>query len=203
MTLASFMILGLWLATASTFAQSYFLLKNNWPYDWGPNAPVFDWAGNRLRGPQWRVELYGGPASDSLSPAVDYRTRERTMIQFQSPGFFDSTSASGHLVIGTVPRGDWAWLQVRVWSVELGATYEEALALGLGGYGESPLFYALGTDPGALQLPAPLLGLQSFTVRQIVPEPSTWALLTIGGLGLWWARRTHPSWNRSCSESAR
>jgi hypothetical protein len=51
-------------------------------------------------------------------------------------------------------------------STRFGASYEEAAARGLGGYGESPLFYAKGGDPfDQFPLPAPLLGLQSFSLR--------------------------------------
>ena len=62
-------------------------------------------------------------------------------------------------------------------------------ALGLGGFGESPIFYSQGGDPyqhaGG---PEPLIGLQSFSLRPI-PEPATWGLLAIGGLSIVFAMR--------------
>jgi hypothetical protein len=45
------------------------------------------------------------------------------------------------------------------------------------------LFYAQGGDPFD-QFPEPgrLIGLQSFSLRAVIPEPSTWALLVLGGV---------------------
>lgn len=60
--------------------------------------------------------------------------------------------------------------------------------VGIGGYGASPLFYAQGSSPfDVLGVPARLIGLQSFSLLPVVPEPSTWALLALGGTGLCWA----------------
>jgi hypothetical protein len=169
---------------AVAWAQGFEL--QNFDREAGIDAPVFDWTGNPLWGPEWRVELYGGPSPDFLAPTVivfQYPARE--IIPLWRPGYFRST-------VGVTPLGvnvgDWAWLQVRVWSVELGATYEAAVATDLGGYGESTTFYALGSPPDGLVPPASLRGLDSFSVRKIVPEPSPWAMVLLGGLGLWWTR---------------
>jgi hypothetical protein len=67
-----------------------------------------------------------------------------------------------------------AWLQIRVWDTYLGNSYEEVVLRGLGGYGESPLFAAVGAPhcTGVPSPPAPLIGLQSFRLR-----PATAVLL--------------------------
>jgi hypothetical protein len=41
--------------------------------------------------------------------------------------------------------------------------------LAIGGYGESSLFYAQGGNPFILSTPGPLIGLQSFNLRPVVP----------------------------------
>jgi hypothetical protein len=58
----------------------------------------------------------------------------------------------------------------------------------VGGYGESPLFYAQGGNPvpPGVSLPRPLIGLESFSVLQEVPEPSAWLLFAVGIGGLAW-----------------
>ncbi len=175
-------------------AQASFQLSNR-NLRAGVDAPVSDWAGNPLSGPGWRAELYGGLTADALSPAVEWGTGPpgvRWATGFEWPGYFRAAPTAGDLVVWDVPALGWAWLQVRVWDVQLGATYEEAVARGLGGYGASALFYAQGGDPGVYSiptLPGPLTGLQSFSVLRIVPEPSTWVLLVLGLGGLGWSVR--------------
>ena len=71
---------------------------------------------------------------------------------------------------------------------QLGTTYEAVSALGIGGYGESHLFYAQSGNPyDLLGVPASLIGLQSFSLRPIIPEPSTWVLVVLGGAGVYLA----------------
>jgi len=122
-----------------------------------------------------------------LTPALNYEANvpSRTFVGFdpQWPGYF--CSYNGFIGIPTVPPLGYAWLEVRAWDTRLGATYEDVAALGMGGYGESPAFYAQGGDPISSlgTSPFPLIGLQSFSLRP-VPEPSTWALAVLGGLVL-------------------
>lgn len=185
-TLVSFSAI-LVLLDATLLAQASFSLRN------GPvRAPVYDWHGNLLAGFQWRAEVYGGADPSSLSPVVNYYDRTRAVMSFYRAGYFMEPPGRADVdaVMG-VPCGGWAWLQVKVWDVRLGATYEEASARDLGGYGESNVFYARGGDPTPV-MPTPsgrLLGLQSFSVLQEVPEPSVWVLVAVGFGGLRSLRR--------------
>ena len=155
------------------------------------NAPVFDWTGNLLNGSEWRFELYGGRSPDDLAQAQDWGALgQRAVISLSHPGYFRDTRSQ--LVVDAI-RNEYpaAWLQVRAWNVELGDSYEAVASLGIGGYGESRVFKACGGLYIATigDIPRPLLGLESFSVRQIVPEPNAWVLMAMGGVGLWWAGR--------------
>ena len=122
---------------------------------------------------------------------VEFGTDRTFITSLTAPGYFTAHPRSGDLVVPSVRGYGWAWLQVKVWDVQLGATYEQALARDQGGYGQSTLFYAQGGYAYALDpsLPAPLIGLTSFSVLQPVPEPATWALLAFGLGGLVWCCR--------------
>jgi hypothetical protein len=142
-----------------------------------------------LEGSEWRVELYGGGTQDSLRPVINILYGTREILSLAAPGYF--RSGSGFLSVVGVPAGGWAWLQVNVWDSGLGASFEDAVTRGMGGYGQSALFYAQGGYP-IEPLPTPpgfLIGLQSFSVLAVVPEPAVWLLLTGGLAGLWLARR--------------
>jgi hypothetical protein len=156
----------------------------------GLDAPVFDSEGNRVFGTSYLAVLYGGPSVDSLQLATDGNSSmdPQPIIRVINgqPGYFGQ---GGFVTIDNVPSGGYAWLQVRAWDARLGATYEEVARLGLGGYGESSLFYTYGGELIATgRPPQPLRGLESFS---LVPEPATWALLVLGGGFLFWRwRRT-------------
>jgi len=182
-------ILGFALASSSP-GQSTFALNN---HDFGVDAPVFDALGQPLAGQNYFVELWGGATADSLMPSLGAFSRQRVIISFGVNGYFRDADADrgGYATVFNVPPTLTSWLQVRAWDARLGATYEDALARGLGGYGESPLFQAVGSYPFAEppSSPAFLVGLQSFSLRPI-PEPSTWALLALGGVSwIVWRRR--------------
>lgn len=176
------------LLSSAVLGQSYFTFRNVDPPS--VNAPVLDAQGVPLAGPLYSGELFGGATQDSLAPLVLLREGLPRLIKpFLTDGYVRPADGD-RLVVPTVPPGGWAWLQMRAWDSSLGATYEEVAALGIGGYGESSLFYAQGSDPfDILGLPAPLAGLQSFSLRPIVPEPSTWALLAWGAMALSLTRR--------------
>jgi len=184
-SLISFVALNLAFAF-DTFAQASFELSNRNIF-YGVDAPVFDAKGVPLEGMSYFAELWGGANPDSLMPLREANNNlPRWIVPFGMDGYFRGNVA--FLSVLDVHAGGSAWLQVRAWDAQLGNTYEEVMALGLGGYGESPLFYADGSDPTLVPpvSPAPLIGLQSFSLRAVVPEPFTWALFALGGLGAWW-----------------
>ena len=177
------------LATLSTLlpcqalGQSSFAFRN---LDFGVDAPVYNAFGIPLEGPGYLSELWGGPSVDSLSPAVQYSDWDtRLIVPFLTGGYV----VPRDVVLTSVGPGHLAALQMRAWDASLGATYEEVAARGLGGYGESTVFYGRGGNPlGLPTLPSPLVGLESFGLRAVIPEPSTWALFAIGALALGFRR---------------
>lgn len=169
--------LGLLLSVSVARGQATFQLQNRNPFA-GVDAPVFDAQGLPLAGTNYLVELWGGATVDSLRPAADYYYGGgRLIVPFDTRGYFSTFHAGS---VSDVPGGSFAWLQLRAWDARLGQTYEDVLALDLGGYGASPVFYALGGNPGSLVPPGPLTGLQSFSLRAVVPEPGSVLLLVLG-----------------------
>jgi hypothetical protein len=73
-------------------SPAIFWLDNRLPSR-GLDAPVLDWQGNRLAGTEWRIELYGGSAPDSLSPAIALDKGGRLLTGFHSPGYFRGASS--------------------------------------------------------------------------------------------------------------
>jgi len=110
----------------------------------------------------------------------------RVQAEFQKGKFISRTSYSCTV---DSDLGGWAWLQVKVWDLRLGATFEEAVAKGCGGYGQSELFYARGTPFWDIYPGRHLVGLKSFSVLEPVPEADVGALVAVGCVALWWWRR--------------
>ena len=87
----------------------------------GINAPIWDWTGELLAGSEWRIELYGGATVDSLSPVV-HLDSSREIIGLRRPGYF--FYGDYVLCVPLVPPYGTAWLQVKVWDGQLGASSE-------------------------------------------------------------------------------
>ncbi len=155
-------IVSAFFVKSSFGADLTFELKNR-NLSAGVNAPIFDSQGVPLAGTNYLAELYGAETPQSLTNTTGYIGGNRLIVPFRIQGYLDSP---GNLSVVKDVVGGLAWLQLRAWDARLGGTYEEAVARGLGGYGESPLFYALGGGQGGgPSLPGPLIGLKSFKLR--------------------------------------
>jgi len=153
------------------------------------NAPVFDSQGNGLSGADYLAELYGSANADSLVPTLTVESL-RAILPFRTGTNAGYIAGSPIMLVTDTLPGAAAWLQVRAWDSRLGATFESVASLGIGGYGESPLFYADGGNPlSPSGIPEPLIGLESFNLRPIIPEPSTSALLALGSVVIWMVRQ--------------
>jgi hypothetical protein len=179
-------------------AQSTFFFRNYRQSISGQafDKPVFDASGNRLFGTNYVAMLYGGISADALVPAVDAASWQ-TMAPVPFTNTFHGQAGyfayhGGYLdsvMILTVPPAGPSWLQVRAWDLRVAPTYEAAVALGVGGYGQSTIFYYFGGTPPQPNpiIPSPLVGLESFS---LVPEPSVGILFLLGLAGVLVARRS-------------
>jgi hypothetical protein len=142
-------------------AQLLYQLSNRSVVD-GVDAPVYDSRNALLTGTNFLVELWGGATPDLMRPAASLNVGgRRVFVTFLRPGYF--FNANEIPVVKADAGTEFAWC---IWDSQLAATYEEAVERGLGGYGESPLFYAKGAyDSPNGNPPAPLIGLQSFSLR--------------------------------------
>jgi hypothetical protein len=159
-----FASIGLLLVMLSTSGQTYFYISNERANNGMFLPPVLDSQGTPVADTNFVAELWGSATPDSLAPALTGEPPHRVFARLVSPGHFVGET----VVVRDMSLGGEAWLQLRVWDSRLGATYEQVAARGIGGFGESPLFYGKGTrgpfcDPPCV--PGDLTGLQSFNVR--------------------------------------
>lgn len=139
----------------------------------------------------YTVQLWAAPGGagtpESSLVAVPTTTTMRTGA---AAGFITGVT----VVVPNVPgdtTGGPATFEVRVWDNAGGTITSYAAAQGLanGVWGQSPIFSITGPLGGGTVLPPNLVGLQSFNVHTLVPEPSTFALAGLGAAALLIFRR--------------
>jgi hypothetical protein len=153
------------------------------------DAPVFvvlDGGGTaKAEGAGFLAQLYAGPSEAALAPigaAVPFRTGT-------GAGYWNPAPSAARTV-DTVAAGAEATVKVVAWNTAVGATWDAAKAANLGGIGESTVFKVkTGGSGEPPSLPANLVGLTSFNISAVVPEPSIVALGVLGGLALLLRRR--------------
>jgi len=131
------------------------------------DVPFFDELGLRLEGPRYVAQLYFWKAETGFQPAG-------------SPVAFGTNTNSGYFFGGTVlllgvVGGAPAWVQVRAWGIDGGATFEQAALAGAWtGLSEVLFLQFTGCDCVPPIIPTQLIGLQypgsPIIVRQ--PQPA-------------------------------
>lgn len=103
----------------STVADGYFVFAN---YGGGANSPIFDWDGtNKLCGLAFAADLYYGPPGITNSTLL---TPLRQPSSFLIDGYFLGGS---RIIPGDYAAGETITVQVRVWDVPDGDSYEAVL----------------------------------------------------------------------------
>ena len=116
-------------------------------------------------------QLFAGPTADSLAAMGAPRP-------FTGQGYFGPQSVT----IDNISAGGAAFVQLRAWAAANGSTWDAATSQALYEAGMSPTLSMTATgDPTASPpgTPVNLVGLQGFQM-EVIPEPSTWALLALG-----------------------
>lgn len=134
-------------------------------------------AAGTLAGASYWGQLFAGATADSLS-AVGAPVAFRN----NAAGAATGVVSGGAVTIAGIPAGGAAFVQLRAWAAASGSSWDEASGNPVGEFGSSGIINLASTgDPTASPpgLPAALVGLQPFTL-EVVPEPSTWALLALG-----------------------
>lgn len=131
-----------------------------------------------LSGARYMAELMAGTSAGSLT-AVGSPT---PFLTGGGAGFFNG----GVITIASVTPGATAFFQVRAWDTTRGTSFALAQAAGAG-WALSNVFSGAtggaGTPPSS---PGSMNGLTAFT---LVPEPSSYALLALGGAAMFFRRR--------------
>ena len=148
--------------------------------------------GNRFTAQLWALGGTGNAAS-SLQAVTQYTSTFRTGGAGFA-GWFNALTLSGDTGIPNAPNYN-ATIQLRVWDNQGGTVPDWATAVTTFGdaHGASPTFDLsnLGNNPAFSppSNPPNLVGLQSFSLTQTTPEPSTIALGVMGAAAFLLRRR--------------
>jgi len=140
-------------------------------------------------GTNFQAQLYFGASSAPDGALVPVST---------TPGRFRASTTTlagvwasgGDRTLGTNPFGSTVKLQVRVWDINAGATYEAAI-LNTGNFASGTSASFLYNIPGGAGNPPTdfyMYNFSTFTI-QAVPEPATFALAGLGAAALLIFRR--------------
>ena len=133
-----------------------------------------------------RVLYDGVPVTSQYLGQLYLQSEGGSLAFLGSPVPFRDTpaAAQGYITSGgtrEVPgvlAGGTAQVGLLAWDSRLGETYNEAMAKGMGGYGQSDsIRVTLGGDTLP---PGNLVGLQGFNLTMLIPEPGAPALLLLG-----------------------
>jgi hypothetical protein len=150
-----------------------------------------------VNGSGYTAQLFAGPAGTTDANLL---VGAPQLVSFRcgaAAGFTSVTTAT----LSNIPKdAPSAVFQIRVWDNSSGlyATWAQALPAwqsGVIGAGMGNLF-TVNAIGGDLNTPPSLVGQLSFTINSI-PEPGTYALLALGGFGLWLCRRRKLPGNNS------
>ena len=132
----------------------------------GVDAPIFDDQGIRLAGPRYVAQLYAWNQWNRFLPAS-------IPAPFTTNGYFLESTVRIPFIIGGS-----AWVQVRAWNLDGGATFEQAATAGGWTGVSSPLFLP-GTGHGGVPpaTPARLIGLRYPGPPIIVTPPQSGSIL--------------------------
>ena len=115
-------------------------------------------------------QLFAGATPDSLSP----------LLPIVGTSSFAGRIANAVMNINAVAPGETAYFQIRAW--QNGYTYEDAVRDGI--WAGSSVVFSSPTSGPAMPFPTTPVSLAGqypgFFV--VLPEPSTWTLLALGGL---------------------
>jgi hypothetical protein len=149
------------------------------------------YGGAALEGAGWIAELWAAPGANSPEFSLLAATPSTTFRTGAAAGWVAGTTAN---LTGVPGDSLAATVQMRVFPASFG-TWAAAEAAWLADttstifIGSSPLFNLSNIGGQVFQAPN-LVGLESFSlVANIVPEPSTFALLGLGALGMFLFRR--------------
>jgi len=123
----------------------------------------------------FNAAFYGGATSNSLPLIATFLLSDRTAIHDNPfPGMFGDPTGNSYPVPGTTES---AFFQIQAWTGNFNS-YAAAVAGGAPA-AQSPIFInPVSVPPG---FPPPLLGMPAIVLSSI-PEPSTFALVGVGGV---------------------